>query len=102
VRYDESGEMDRVDGALPGVTQRTATNGKMKVEDRRNRNRVREIMSRLSRPGVNRGVRQYRTIVIRVRWISVIARRIDSVRGAIGQLHVRRRRLQAQLGGCKR
>jgi len=59
-------------------------------------------MCRVGRPRVNHGVREDRTIVIRFRWISVIADCVDSVRGALGQLHVRRRGFQAQLRGCKR
>lgn len=100
--YDESGKMDGFGGVLRGITQYTATNGKVKVENRRNRSRMREMMRRVGRPRVDHGVREDRTFFIRFRWISVIVRRVDSVHGALGELHVSCRRLQAQLRGCKR
>lgn len=100
--YDKRGEMDQPCGALPDVTPHATIDGEVKVENRRNRDCVRYIMRRIGRSRVNRCIGEQRTIVIRVCWISLIARRVDPVRGVLGQLHVRRSGLQAQLRGCKR
>jgi len=59
-------------------------------------------MRRIGRPQVNRGVGEHRTIVIRVRGISVIARRVDVVPSKLGLLDVTRRRFQAQLRSPER
>ena len=100
--YDKRGEMDQHCGALPEVTPHAAIDGEMKVENRRNRDWVRYIVRRIGRPRVNRCIGEQRTIVIRVCWISLVAGRVDPVRGVRGRLHVRRAGLQAQLRGCKR
>jgi len=41
VGYDKSGEMDKLCGALPDVTPHAAIDSEMKVEERRNPDRVR-------------------------------------------------------------
>jgi len=84
VGYEVGGDVGWLCGRLGSVTQHPAINGNMKVENRRVRNRVREVMRRLGRSRVHRGVGEHRAIVIRLRRASVITRRVDCVRGLVG------------------